>query len=81
MTVLTWIGMYFILWWLFLFVVLPFGAKSQADTGEIIEGTDPGAPAILRLWPLLLVNTVLTTVVVALVMWGLSNPFLVRYWS
>lgn len=32
-------------WWMCLFVVLPIGVRGQFEDGEIIEGTEEGAPA------------------------------------
>jgi predicted secreted protein len=29
--------------------MLPFGVQSQAEQGEVAEGTEPGAPALPRL--------------------------------
>jgi len=40
------VGLYFVVWWTMLFVVLPFGARSQAEAGEVAVGTEPGAPAV-----------------------------------
>jgi predicted secreted protein len=56
-------AVYFVLWWIVLFAVLPFGLKTQDDEGETILGTvssAPRGPHILRavLW---------TTVVSALI--------------
>jgi predicted secreted protein len=31
-------------WWLCLFMVLPIGVRSQAEAGEIVEGSEAGAP-------------------------------------
>ena len=42
-------AIYFIIWWVTLFAVLPFGSRSQAEEGNVTPGTDPGAPAELRL--------------------------------
>jgi predicted secreted protein len=39
------LGLYFVIWWILLFAVLPFGIRSQHETGEIIPGSEPGAPA------------------------------------
>ncbi|MEM6603713.1 MAG: DUF1467 family protein [Pseudomonadota bacterium] len=36
--------MYVVLWWLVLFCVLPWGARSQAEQGEVTKGTEHGAP-------------------------------------
>jgi len=53
MTIPTAIAIYFLIWWITLFAVLPFGVRPQAE-GDIVPGTDPGAPAIPRLlWKLL----------------------------
>ena len=52
-------GIYFVLWWTVLFAVLPFGVRSQEETGEIVPGSDPGAPSA----PKLLVKGLWTTVV------------------
>ncbi len=40
----TLLAIYFVLWWIVLFVTLPFGVRSQAESGERAAGTDPGAP-------------------------------------
>jgi predicted secreted protein len=75
------IAIYFVVWWLTLFAVLPWGARSQADAGEVTPGTEPGAPAvIMRYWKKLLITTVLAGVVVALIFWALTNPVLQEYW-
>jgi predicted secreted protein len=75
------IAIYFILWWVCLFAVLPIGAKSQVDAGEVHPGSEPGAPSLLRLWPKLLATSVLALVVMLLLMWGMSNPVLREYWT
>ena len=62
MTVVSGIAIYFIIWWLCLFVVLPFGVRSQAEAGEVAEGSDPGAPAMPRIGRKLLVTTALAVV-------------------
>ena len=77
----TYIAIYFVVWWLCLFVVLPFKVRNQIDVGEWQEGTERGAPAgIFRFWPKLLITTVLAAVVTGLLLWGLSNPLLREYW-
>jgi predicted secreted protein len=73
-------AIYFVTWWMCLFVVLPFRVRNQVDDGEWVEGSERGAPAVIRLWPKLLVATLLATVVTALLFWGLSSPLLQEYW-
>jgi predicted secreted protein len=46
-------AIFFLIWWLVLFAVLPWGVRRQDEDGEIAPGTDPGAPAIPNLrWKL-----------------------------
>jgi predicted secreted protein len=75
------IAIYFVVWWLTLFMVLPFFVTNQSDTGEIAPGTEPGAPAVLRLWQKMAVTTVLAAGLTVLLLWGLQNPALQAYWS
>ena len=80
MPVLSVAAIYFVVWWLCLFVVLPFKVRNQVDDGEWVQGTERGAPAIARLWPKLLITTLLAAVVTALLFWVLSNDLLREYW-
>jgi predicted secreted protein len=58
------IAIYFIIWWLVLFLVLPFGIRNAHDTGEAVEaGHEPGAPVRPRLLQKALITTLLATVV------------------
>jgi predicted secreted protein len=63
MPVVTWAGIFFVVWWVVLFAVLPFGVKSQHEAGSFEPGTDPGAPQR----PLLLIKVGATTVISAVV--------------
>jgi predicted secreted protein len=59
------IAIYFIIWWVTLFAVLPFGVRSQSEAGEVAPGSDPGAPAIARIGRVALINSVVALVVFA----------------
>lgn len=61
------LAIYFIVWWVVLFAVLPFGVKSQAESNAIEPGTDPGAPTR----PLLLRKAIATSLLAAVVTAGL----------
>lgn len=65
MSVTTGIAIYFLIWWIVLFAVLPWGVRSQEEQGEISRGTDPGAPALPRLLLKLLWTTVTATAIFA----------------
>jgi predicted secreted protein len=53
-------AIYFIVWWLVLFAVLPWGIRSQHETGDVVPGSDPGAPMIPRLARKLILTTVIS---------------------
>lgn len=55
-------AVYFIMWWVSLFVVLPFGVKSQHETGEIAPGSDPGAPTHVRIGRIALATSLVALV-------------------
>ena len=63
MGIATFFAIYFIIWWVVLFAVLPWGVRSQEESGEVTLGTDPGAPATHLLWRKLLWTTVTAAVV------------------
>jgi predicted secreted protein len=65
-TLATAIAIYFIIWWVVLFAVLPFGVRSQEESGAVEPGTDPGAPTIPKIWWKLLWTTVIASVVFAI---------------
>jgi predicted secreted protein len=56
------VAIYFVLWWLVLFAVLPWGVRSQKEAGTAVEGSDPGAPVV----PRLLLKAVATTVIASI---------------
>jgi predicted secreted protein len=62
-------AIYFILWWLSLLIVLPWGAHSQDESGDVTPGTEPGAPSILRVKGKLVLATVIATVLFA-ILWA-----------
>jgi predicted secreted protein len=55
------LAIYFVAWWIVLFLVLPFGVRSQQEEGAVSPGTDPGAPVL----PLLIKKAIWTTVLTA----------------
>ncbi|TWH23912.1 MULTISPECIES: DUF1467 family protein [unclassified Aminobacter] len=44
MTFVSMAAVYFILWWVVLFAMLPFGLRTQDDDGEVTLGTVSSAP-------------------------------------
>ena len=78
MGITTFIAVYFLIWWLVLFAVLPWGVRSQDESGEVAAGTDPGAPARHRVWRVLLWTTIIATVVFA-VLWAIYAAGLIPF--
>jgi len=66
MSLATAIAIYFIIWWTVLFAVLPWGVRSQEESGTVSPGTDPGAPTIPRLARKLGWTTIVAGIVFAL---------------
>ena len=44
MTIYAAIGIYFVLWWIVLFAVLPWGVRGLHEAGAVEDGNDLGAP-------------------------------------
>ncbi len=57
-------ALFFVIWWILLFAVLPFGVRSQAEAGEVVRGSEPGAPAL----PALREKAIWTTLVASIVL-------------
>lgn len=56
-------AVYLTIWWLILFVMLPIGARSQAEAGDVVPGTEPGAPLLANIRRKLVWTTVAAAVV------------------
>jgi predicted secreted protein len=63
MSITTAIAIYFLIWWVVLFTVLPWGVRPQGAEGA--PGTDPGAPLVPRLLAKLVWTTIIATAVFA----------------
>ena len=48
---------YFICWWLALFMVLPFGVRTQEEEGSVVPGSVESAPLNPRIWTKLAITT------------------------
>jgi predicted secreted protein len=60
-------AIYFIIWWVVLFAVLPFGVRNAAEEGVTVEaGHDPGAPTELGMRKKLTWTTVVASVLFAI---------------
>lgn len=71
-------AIYFVVWWLTLFAVLPFGVRTQDDDGAVTLGTPASAPRGPHMLRAVLGTTVVASIVVGLFYWlthGLGYTF------
>lgn len=60
------IAIYFVIWWIVLFAILPFGVKNAHEAGETtLEGNEPGAPVRHQMGKKALITTIVAVVVFA----------------
>jgi predicted secreted protein len=64
-SIFTALAIYFVIWWVVLFAVLPWGVRSQHEAGQMTPGTDPGAPVLPNLRRKLVWTTIVATMVFA----------------
>jgi predicted secreted protein len=69
-------AIYFVLWWVVLFLTLPFGVRSQHEEGGGVEGTDPGAPIMARMGRKLFWTTLISAAIFAVAMWAYNAGYL-----
>lgn len=61
------VATFFCLWFITLFTVLPFFAKTQGEAGDVVPGTPESAPHRINPLRLFLVNTAVTSVVFVII--------------
>lgn len=61
------IALYFVVWWIVLFAVLPFGVRTQAESGDVVPGTPASAPQSFSPLRVVMINTVVATIVFGLI--------------
>jgi predicted secreted protein len=73
---MTWVSLFavfFIIWWVVLFAVLPFSLRTQEEAGEVVPGTTASAPRGPHMLRAIIRTTVATAIVFA------AYLFLTRY--
>lgn len=60
MPILSAFAIYFVIWWITLFAVLPIGMKTQAEANEVVPGSVESAPARFRGGRVVLVTTLVS---------------------
>jgi len=67
--------MYLIIWWVVLFAVLPIGVKGQAESDEVVKGSEPGAPVDSQIKKKFLITSAIATV-----LWIIACGLIVSGW-
>jgi predicted secreted protein len=75
-TISTGFAIYFVLWWIVLFLTLPFGVRSQHEDGEGAPGTDPGAPIASLMGRKLIWTTIISVIIFAVAMAAYNAGYL-----
>ncbi len=71
------VAIYFVIWWITLFAILPFGVRNAHEAGETIgEGHDAGAPVAHRLLLKAGINTIVSAVIFAALYLAYTNRLL-----
>lgn len=60
------LAVYFVVWWICFIAVLPFGVRSQHEDGEIVPGSEAGAPIAPNLLKKALAASLIAAAIVAL---------------
>jgi predicted secreted protein len=67
------IAIYFVVWWIVLFAILPLGVKNAHEAGEAtLEGNEPGAPVNPQLGKKALITTAVSVVVFVMIYFALQ---------
>ena len=66
MQMFSYFAVYFIVWWMTLFAVLPFGLTTQAEANEVVPGTVESAPARFRGRRVMLMTTLVSAIIYGL---------------
>ncbi|MDX2306817.1 MAG: DUF1467 family protein [Hyphomicrobium sp.] len=70
------LALYFMIWWMTLFVVLPFGVRTQGEAGDVEPGTPASAPERFALKKVFFINTLVAAVAFAVVWVALERNWL-----
>lgn len=65
MSLVSLIAIYFVVWWVVLFIVLPFGVRTAEESSDVVLGTVRSAPVRPMLVRKAIATSILAAVVVA----------------
>ena len=56
-------AVFFVIWWVVLFAVLPFGVRTQSENQDVTLGTTESAPSFHRMGRSLLITTLVAVAI------------------
>jgi len=62
LSILSFFAVYFVIWWITLFAVLPIGMRTQAEADEVVPGSVESAPARFRGGRVVLITTIVSAI-------------------
>ncbi len=57
------LAIFFIIWWVVLFAVLPWGVRTQAEDGEVVPGSAPSAPSRPQMKRKIFTTTIIAAII------------------
>jgi len=63
-------AVFFIIWWVTLFAVLPIGVRSQTEDDDVTFGTEPGAPVRPDLGRKAIITTAISVLIFGVFYWS-----------
>lgn len=63
------LAIYVVIWWLVIFLVLPWGRRDTIGSEDVVKGQDAGAPEKPRMLFKMAVTTVASGVIFAAIYW------------
>ncbi|GAA0771311.1 DUF1467 family protein [Roseibium denhamense] len=70
------LALFFMMWWIVLFAMLPFGLRrTQEEAGDVIPGSEASAPEKPQLLRVILLTTIVTSVLFSFYMWVRASGF------
>jgi predicted secreted protein len=77
MSIVSAFAIYFVMWWIVLFAVLPFGVRNAGEAGESVgDGHDAGAPFKPMLYRKFVATTIISGVLFAVLYAVLTSGFI-----
>ncbi|MDC9701694.1 MAG: DUF1467 family protein [Alphaproteobacteria bacterium] len=76
MSWVSFLAIYFLVWWLVLLMVLPWGVRTQIESGKILPGTLGSAPESVKILRIIFITTVISGFICSLIYLGFANEWI-----